>query len=99
MGILNCCGVREVTWLQTGITVLKMATLGFISVTGVALLVRGKEENVERFQTLLMLSFQKPPSFQKPSSEGILRLQVGDALLLQQMWNLCAFICVLSVSG
>ncbi|KAK2494107.1 hypothetical protein MC885_008190, partial [Smutsia gigantea] len=40
VGILNCRGVREVTWLQTGSTVLKMAILGFISLTGVALQVK-----------------------------------------------------------
>ncbi|KAL2766931.1 solute carrier family 7 member 13, partial [Daubentonia madagascariensis] len=50
VGILNSRGVKEVTWLQTASTVLKMSVLGLISLSGVVLLVKGRKENVERFQ-------------------------------------------------
>ncbi|XP_013824816.2 PREDICTED: solute carrier family 7 member 13-like isoform X2 [Capra hircus] len=50
LGILNARGVKEVTWFQTVSTAVKMTVLGFISVTGIVLLVRGRRENLARFE-------------------------------------------------
>ncbi|XP_050998803.1 solute carrier family 7 member 13-like [Acomys russatus] len=50
VGILNSRGVKELSWLQTVSTVLKLGILGFISFSGVFILVRGKKENVRRLQ-------------------------------------------------
>lgn len=50
VGILSSRGVKEVAWLQVASTVLKMAILGLISLSGVVLLVTGREENVASFQ-------------------------------------------------
>ena len=47
VGILNFRGVKEVTWLQISSTMLKMAILGLISLSGVVLLVRGRKQNLE----------------------------------------------------
>ncbi|XP_072807757.1 solute carrier family 7 member 13-like [Vicugna pacos] len=50
LGILNARGVKEVTWFQTVSTVVKMTVLCFISVTGLVLVVRGRKENLARFE-------------------------------------------------
>ncbi|XP_051699831.1 solute carrier family 7 member 13 isoform X2 [Oryctolagus cuniculus] len=50
LGILNARGVKEVAWFQTITTLVKMAVLCFISVTGIVLLIRGRKENVARFE-------------------------------------------------
>ncbi|KAB0357144.1 hypothetical protein FD754_001300 [Muntiacus muntjak] len=50
LGILNARGVKEVTWFQTVSTAVKVTVLGFISVTGIVLLVRGRRENLARFE-------------------------------------------------
>ncbi|OWK04467.1 hypothetical protein Celaphus_00016465 [Cervus elaphus hippelaphus] len=50
LGILNARGVKEVTWFQTVSTAVKMTVLGFISVTGIVLLVRGRRESLARFE-------------------------------------------------
>ncbi|XP_070332981.1 solute carrier family 7 member 13-like [Odocoileus virginianus] len=50
LGILNARGVKEVTWFQTVSTAVKVTVLGFISVTGIMLLVRGRRENLARFE-------------------------------------------------
>ncbi|XP_027417442.1 solute carrier family 7 member 13-like isoform X2 [Bos indicus x Bos taurus] len=50
LGILNARGVKEVTWFQTVSTAVKMTVLGFVSVTGIVLLVRGRRENLARFE-------------------------------------------------
>lgn len=50
LGILNARGVKEVTWFQTVSTVVKITVLCFISLTGIVLLVRGKKENLARFE-------------------------------------------------
>lgn len=47
VGILNFRGVKEVTRLQISSTVLKMAILGLISLSGGVLLVRGRKQNLE----------------------------------------------------
>ncbi|XP_040848845.1 solute carrier family 7 member 13-like [Ochotona curzoniae] len=50
LGILNARGVKEVAWFQTVTTLVKMTVLCFVSVTGVVLLVRGRKENLARFE-------------------------------------------------
>ncbi|KAM4865584.1 solute carrier family 7 member 13 [Thomomys bottae] len=50
VGFLNCRGIKEMTWLQTASTVLKISILSIISLSGVFMLVRGRRKNVERFQ-------------------------------------------------
>ncbi|XP_032326192.1 solute carrier family 7 member 13-like isoform X2 [Camelus ferus] len=50
LGILNARGVKEVTWFQTVSTVVKMTVLCFVSVTGLVLVVRGRKENLDRFE-------------------------------------------------
>ncbi|KAM6216115.1 solute carrier family 7 member 13 [Rhynchocyon petersi] len=50
LGILNIRGVKDVTWFQTITTIVKMTVLGFICVTGIVLLVRGRKENIARFE-------------------------------------------------
>ncbi|XP_011887195.1 PREDICTED: solute carrier family 7 member 13 isoform X1 [Cercocebus atys] len=57
VGILTSRGVKEVTWLQMASSVLKVSILSFISLTGVVFLVRGKKENVERFQNAFDAEF------------------------------------------
>ncbi|XP_005381803.1 PREDICTED: solute carrier family 7 member 13 isoform X1 [Chinchilla lanigera] len=57
VGILNCRGVKEVTWLQTVSTVLKVSILSLISLSGVVMLVRGKQVNVERLQNAFDAEF------------------------------------------
>ncbi|XP_037658634.1 solute carrier family 7 member 13 isoform X2 [Choloepus didactylus] len=53
LGILNTRGAKEVTWFQTVSTIVKMTVLCFISLTGIILLVRGRKENVARFENAL----------------------------------------------
>ncbi|XP_012629699.2 solute carrier family 7 member 13 [Microcebus murinus] len=50
VGILTSRGVKGVTWLQRASVALKMSILGLISLSGVVLLVRGRKQNVARFQ-------------------------------------------------
>ena len=50
LGLLNARGVKEVTWFQTVSTAVKVMVLGFVSVTGIVLLVRGRRENLARFE-------------------------------------------------
>ncbi|CAH6891838.1 solute carrier family 7 member 13 [Phodopus roborovskii] len=57
VGILNSRGVKELSWLQTVSTMLKMGILGFISLSGVFMLVRGKKENVRRLKNAFDAEF------------------------------------------
>ncbi|XP_011374224.1 solute carrier family 7 member 13 [Pteropus vampyrus] len=57
VGILSSRGVREVAWLQMASTVLKMAILGLVSVSGVVLLARGREENVASFRNAFQAEY------------------------------------------
>ncbi|XP_016049030.1 solute carrier family 7 member 13-like [Erinaceus europaeus] len=50
LGILNARGVKDVAWFQTVSTVVKMTVLGFISITGIVLLVRGRKGNLARLE-------------------------------------------------
>ncbi|XP_005008781.2 solute carrier family 7 member 13 [Cavia porcellus] len=50
VGILNCRGVKEATWLQAVSTMIKVSILSLISLSGMFMLVRGKAENVGRLQ-------------------------------------------------
>ncbi|KFO24302.1 Solute carrier family 7 member 13 [Fukomys damarensis] len=53
LGLLNIQGLKTVTWFQTLSTLVKVAILCFISITGIVLLVIGKKENVSRFENAL----------------------------------------------
>nr|XP_006994791.1 solute carrier family 7 member 13-like [Peromyscus maniculatus bairdii] len=57
VGILNSRGVKELSWLQTVSTVLKIGILGIISLSGVFMLVRGKKETVGRLQNAFDAEF------------------------------------------
>nr|XP_006983348.1 solute carrier family 7 member 13 [Peromyscus maniculatus bairdii] len=57
VGILNSRGVKELSWLQTVSTVLKIGILGIISLSGAFMLVRGKKENVGRLQNAFDAEF------------------------------------------
>lgn len=57
VGILNSRGVKELSWLQTVSTVLKMGILSFISLSGLFLLVTGRKENVRRLQNAFDAEF------------------------------------------
>ncbi|XP_012372786.2 solute carrier family 7 member 13 [Octodon degus] len=57
VGILNSRGVKEGTWLQTLSTALKVGILGFISLSGVFMLMRGEIANVERLQNAFDAEF------------------------------------------
>uniref|UniRef100_A0A8C6I6L6 Solute carrier family 7, (cationic amino acid transporter, y+ system) member 13 n=1 Tax=Mus spicilegus TaxID=10103 RepID=A0A8C6I6L6_MUSSI len=57
VGILNSRGVKELSWLQTVSSVLKVGILGVISLSGLFLLVRGKKENVQRLQNAFDAEF------------------------------------------
>uniref|UniRef100_A0A8D1LDP3 Solute carrier family 7 member 13 n=1 Tax=Sus scrofa TaxID=9823 RepID=A0A8D1LDP3_PIG len=70
VGILNCRGVREVTWLQIASTVLKMAILGLISLNEVVLLVREWNENVEIFQNSFDAEFPEASQFIEATFQG-----------------------------
>lgn len=70
VGILNSRGVKEVTWLQTARLVLKMVILGLISLNEVMLLVRGRKENVERFQNSFDIEFPEASEFIEAIFQG-----------------------------
>uniref|UniRef100_A0A8D2AK35 Solute carrier family 7 member 13 n=1 Tax=Sciurus vulgaris TaxID=55149 RepID=A0A8D2AK35_SCIVU len=57
VGILNSRTIRDVNRIQMASTVLKMAILSLISLSGVFILVRGKKENTERFQNAFDAEF------------------------------------------
>nr|XP_005299575.2 LOW QUALITY PROTEIN: solute carrier family 7 member 13 [Chrysemys picta bellii] len=50
LGILNGRSVKMATWVQTVFTVLKMMALSVIGIGGIVLLVRGRKENLVRFE-------------------------------------------------
>ncbi|XP_019308936.2 LOW QUALITY PROTEIN: solute carrier family 7 member 13 [Panthera pardus] len=77
VGILNSRGVKEVTWLQTASLVLKMAILGLISLSGVMLLVRGRKENVERFQNSFDTDFPEASEFIEAIFQGYFAFSGG----------------------
>ncbi|XP_052574288.1 solute carrier family 7 member 13-like [Peromyscus californicus insignis] len=52
-GILNARGIKTVAQFQTISSLMKMAVLCFISLTGIVLLVIGKKENISRFENAL----------------------------------------------
>ncbi|XP_052034758.1 solute carrier family 7 member 13-like [Apodemus sylvaticus] len=52
-GILGAQGIKTVAWFNTVSSIMKLSVLGFISLTGIVLLVNGKKENVSRFENAL----------------------------------------------
>ncbi|KAM4865376.1 solute carrier family 7 member 12-like isoform 2-T2 [Thomomys bottae] len=53
LGILNARGMTTLSWFQSVSSLMKMAFLSFISLTGIVLLVTGKKENVAKFENAL----------------------------------------------
>uniref|UniRef100_A0A8D2IJZ2 Solute carrier family 7 member 13 n=1 Tax=Varanus komodoensis TaxID=61221 RepID=A0A8D2IJZ2_VARKO len=52
LGILNGRSVKMAAWLQTVFTVLKMMALSVIAIGGIVLLIRGRKENIARFENI-----------------------------------------------
>ncbi|XP_074841812.1 solute carrier family 7 member 13 [Carettochelys insculpta] len=50
LGILNGRSVKMATWIQTVFTLLKMIALSVIAIGGIIMLVRGRKENLARFE-------------------------------------------------
>ncbi|XP_025057590.1 solute carrier family 7 member 13 [Alligator sinensis] len=50
LGILNGRSVKMAAWVQTVFTLLKMMALSIIAIGGIVLLVRGRKENLARFE-------------------------------------------------
>ncbi|XP_062045499.1 solute carrier family 7 member 13 [Lepus europaeus] len=79
-GILNCRGVTEVSWLQTVSTVLKMAILGLISLSGVVLLMRGRRENTEPLQNAFDAEFPDASQMIEAVFQGYFAYSGGECL-------------------
>ncbi|XP_019581819.1 solute carrier family 7 member 13 isoform X2 [Rhinolophus sinicus] len=71
VGILNSRGVKEVTWLQTAGTALKALILGLISLSGLVLLLRGRKENVQRFQKAFDAELPEASQFIQAVFQGL----------------------------
>lgn len=80
VGILSARGVREVAWLQVASTVLKTAILGLISLSGVALLARGREENVASFRNPFQAEFPDAAQFIQAVFQGCFAYSGGGCL-------------------
>ncbi|VTJ65637.1 solute carrier family 7 member 13 [Marmota monax] len=80
VGILNSRSVREAAWLQMVSTVLKVAILGLISLSGVFMLVRGKKENVERFQNAFDAEFPDISQIIEAIFQGYFAFSGGETL-------------------
>ncbi|XP_062986974.1 solute carrier family 7 member 13 [Elgaria multicarinata webbii] len=50
LGILNGRSVKMAAWVQTVFTILKMMALSVIAIGGMVLLIRGRKENIARFE-------------------------------------------------
>ncbi|KAJ7338961.1 hypothetical protein JRQ81_012863 [Phrynocephalus forsythii] len=50
LGILNGRSVKMAAWVQTVFTILKMMALSVIAIGGTVLLIRGRKENLARFE-------------------------------------------------
>uniref|UniRef100_A0A8D0HCY3 Solute carrier family 7 member 13 n=1 Tax=Sphenodon punctatus TaxID=8508 RepID=A0A8D0HCY3_SPHPU len=50
LGILNGRSVKIAAWVQTVFTVLKMMALSVIAIGGIVLLIKGRKENLARFE-------------------------------------------------
>lgn len=57
VGILNSRGVKKLSWLQAVSTILKVGLLAIISLSGLFLLVRGRQENARRLQNAFDAEF------------------------------------------
>ncbi|XP_033058854.1 solute carrier family 7 member 13 isoform X3 [Trachypithecus francoisi] len=82
VGILTSRGVKEVTWLQMASSVLKVSILSFISLTGVVFLVRGKKENVERFQNAFDAEFPDMSHLIQAIFQGYFAYSGGECFTL-----------------
>nr|XP_012803876.2 solute carrier family 7 member 13-like [Jaculus jaculus] len=79
VGILNRRGVKEVSGLQTMSTVLKISILSIISLSGVVMLVRGKE-NVERLQHAFDGELPDVSQITEAIFQGYLAFSGGESL-------------------
>ncbi|MEJ1288374.1 solute carrier family 7 (cationic amino acid transporter y+ system) member 13 [Cricetulus griseus] len=79
VGILNSRGVRELSWLQTGSTVLKMGILGFISLSGVFMLVRIKRENAGRLENAFDAEFPVISQLTEAFFQGYFAFSGGES--------------------
>ncbi|KAH0617599.1 hypothetical protein JD844_016020 [Phrynosoma platyrhinos] len=52
LGLLNGRSVKMAAWVQTVFTVLKMMALSVIAIGGIILLIRGRKENLARFENV-----------------------------------------------
>ncbi|XP_008106648.1 solute carrier family 7 member 13 isoform X4 [Anolis carolinensis] len=50
LGIINGRSVKMAAWVQTVFTILKMLALSIIAIGGIVLLIRGRKENLARFE-------------------------------------------------
>ncbi|XP_003408290.1 solute carrier family 7 member 13 [Loxodonta africana] len=81
VAILNTRGVKEMVWLQTSSTMLKMAILGLVSLTGVVILVRGRKENVERFQNTFDAEFPDASQMTEAFFQAFFAYSGGDSFM------------------
>uniref|UniRef100_A0A8C4MJ11 Solute carrier family 7 member 13 n=1 Tax=Equus asinus TaxID=9793 RepID=A0A8C4MJ11_EQUAS len=81
VGILNSCGGKEITWLQTASTTLKVAVLGLISLSGGVLLVRGRKENVGRFQNAFASEFPEATQYIEAVFQGYFAYSGGGCII------------------
>ncbi|ELK02424.1 Solute carrier family 7 member 13 [Pteropus alecto] len=80
VGILSSRGVREVAWLQMASTALKMAILGLISVSGVVLLARGREENMASFRNAFQAEYPDASQLIQAVFQGYFAYSGGGCL-------------------
>ncbi|XP_059111640.1 solute carrier family 7 member 13 [Peromyscus eremicus] len=80
VGILNSRGVKELSWLQTVSTVLKMGILGIISLSGVFMLVRGKKETAGRLQNAFDAEFPEISQIIEAVFQGYFAFSGGESL-------------------
>ncbi|XP_059111595.1 solute carrier family 7 member 13-like [Peromyscus eremicus] len=78
VGILNSRGVKELSWLQTVSTVLKMGILGIISLSGVFMLVRGKKDTVGRLQNAFDAEFPEISQITEAFFQGYFAFSGGE---------------------
>ncbi|XP_008561981.1 PREDICTED: LOW QUALITY PROTEIN: solute carrier family 7 member 13-like, partial [Galeopterus variegatus] len=81
LGILNAQGMVTVAWFQTISTLVKMAVLCFISITGIAPLVTGKKENLARFENALDAEFPNASQVAEALLQGFFAYS-GSSILI-----------------
>ena len=72
LGVLSSRGVREVTRLQTGSMMLKMARHSLLSLSAVELLVKGRREKLDLFQNSFNAEFPEAYQLTEATFQGYL---------------------------